>query len=160
MKKILSIALLFCMVFTCIPTTVNAAAHSNNETKQLEMLEPTTDDGIVPYNQDVWTTSGLLYVSERGIDITVKPGVGENLKVHFVLSKLFLNNMSLKIYLGNTLVVVEHDTDTMLACDYLVDNWNTEGHHWADVVTNTSSSTYKIRLVGPAYINGAFYTEP
>lgn len=50
MKKILSIALLFCMVFTCIPTTVNAAAHSNNETKQLEMLEPTTDDGIVPYN--------------------------------------------------------------------------------------------------------------
>ncbi len=144
MKKILSIALLFCMVFTCIPTTVNAAAHSNNETKQLEMLEPTTDDGIVPYNQDVWTTSGLLYVSERGIDITVKPGVGENLKVHFVLSKLFLNNMSLKIYLGNTLVA----------------NWNTEGHHWADVVTNTSSSTYKIRLVGPAYINGAFYTEP
>lgn len=144
MKKILSIALLFCMVFTCIPTTVNAAAHNNNETKQLEMLEPTTDDGIVPYNRDVWTTSGLLYVSERGIDITVKPGVGENLKVHFVLSKVFLNNMSLKIYLGNTLVA----------------NWNTEGHHWADVVTNTSSSTYKIRLVGPAYINGAFYTEP
>lgn len=144
MKKLLAAMLLFCMMLTGIPATVNAAECSNNETNQMEMLELTNDEGIVPYNRDVWSTNGILYVSEKGITITVRPGAGENLKVHFALSKLFLTNMRLRIYLG----------------DKLIANWNTEGDHWADVVTNTGSAGYKIRLVGPAYISGAFYTEP
>ena len=36
--------------------------------------------------------------------------------------------------LGNTLVVVEHDTDTMLACDYLVDIGPGAGDHGGQIV--------------------------
>ena len=145
MKKILAICLLFCMMVTCVPATVNAAEYSDNETRQVEMINSSAEEGIVPYNRDVWSTNGLpLYIGKEGREITVRPGVGENLKVHFLLNKLFLSDMRLRIYLGNKLIA----------------NWNTEGDHWADVVKNTSSSSYTIRLVGPAYINGAFYTEP
>ena len=36
--------------------------------------------------------------------------------------------------LGNTLIVVEHDTDTMLACDYLVDVGPQAGLHGGEIV--------------------------
>ena len=36
--------------------------------------------------------------------------------------------------LGNTLIVVEHDTDTMLACDYLVDIGPKAGIHGGEVI--------------------------
>ena len=36
--------------------------------------------------------------------------------------------------LGNTLIVVEHDTDTMRACDYLVDIGPKAGIHGGEVV--------------------------
>ena len=38
--------------------------------------------------------------------------------------------------LGNTLVVVEHDTDTMLAADYLVDIGPLAGIHGGEVVAS------------------------
>ena len=108
------------------------------------------DNNVVPYNVDIWSTNGMpLYVDgDNGLTIHVNPGQGKNLKVHFYLNKLFLPNMDLYISLltNNGYKRIAH--------------WDTEGDHWADVVTNTAGTTYTIRMVGPAYINGAFYTEP
>lgn len=40
------------------------------------------------------------------------------------------------------------------------DYWTTEVHHWADIVTHTNGGTYTVRLIGPAYVTGGFYSEP
>lgn len=146
MKKILTASLLFCMIMMTTVTTVFATDYKH-ENKMESISDGKTE--IVPYNMDVWSTNGLpLYVSADGLSIQVNPGAGKNLKVHFYLSKSFLANMRLTILLstGSGYRTIAY--------------WNTEGDHWADVVTNTSNTTYYIRIVGPAYINGAFYTEP
>lgn len=141
MKKFLTFVLLFCTTLSCTFTTTFAA-----ESKQEDIGMKKQSD-IVPYNMDVWSTNGLpVYITSKTIQ--VNPGAGKNLKVHFYLSKLYLERMDFKIYLSTSYG------------DKLIAHWNTEGDHWADVVTNTSNTSYRIRMVVPAYINGAFYTEP
>ena len=54
--------------------------------------------------------TGVLYVLDE-------PSIGLHQKDNEKLIKTLLEMRDL----GNTLIVVEHDTDTMLACDYLVD---------------------------------------
>ena len=54
--------------------------------------------------------TGVLYVLDE-------PSIGLHQKDNEKLIKSMLEMRDL----GNTLIVVEHDTDTMLACDYLVD---------------------------------------
>lgn len=54
--------------------------------------------------------TGVLYVLDE-------PSIG----LHQKDNEKLINSMKEMRDLGNTLVVVEHDTDTMLACDYLVD---------------------------------------
>ncbi len=54
--------------------------------------------------------TGVLYVLDE-------PSIG----LHQRDNEKLINSMIEMRNLGNTLIVVEHDTDTMLACDYLVD---------------------------------------
>jgi excinuclease ABC subunit A len=55
--------------------------------------------------------------------------------------------------LGNTLIVVEHDEDTMLAADYIVDIGPGAGEHGGEVV---AAGTAKEIMQNPASVTGQF----
>lgn len=148
MKKFLALCLTFCMFLTCTSTAVFASEPSSDSALQTEDTANTTDElGIMPLNTDYWTTQ-LLYIGEKGFTQKIKVPKGKNLKVHFALSKLFLEKMGLYVQ------VLQNGSYKTIA------HWTTEGHHWADIVTNTKGGVYTIRLVGPAYVSGGFYSEP
>ena len=67
--------------------------------------------------------SGVLYVLDE-------PSIG----LHQRDNERLINSMLEMRDLGNTLIVVEHDTDTMLACDYLVDIGPGAGDKGGEVV--------------------------
>ena len=67
--------------------------------------------------------TGVLYVLDE-------PSIG----LHQRDNQRLINSMLEMRDLGNTLIVVEHDTDTMLACDYLVDIGPGAGIHGGKVV--------------------------
>jgi excinuclease ABC subunit A len=57
--------------------------------------------------------------------------------------------------LGNTVVVVEHDKDMMLACDYLIDIGPGAGRHGGSVVgAGTPAEFLKLHSTTAAYLNG------
>ena len=55
--------------------------------------------------------------------------------------------------LGNTVIVVEHDEDTMLAADYIVDIGPGAGEHGGQVV---ATGTAKELMANPASVTGAY----
>ncbi len=67
--------------------------------------------------------TGVLYVLDE-------PSIG----LHQRDNDRLIHSMLEMRDLGNTLIVVEHDTDTMLACDYLVDIGPGAGMHGGKVV--------------------------
>ncbi len=67
--------------------------------------------------------TGVLYVLDE-------PSIG----LHQRDNQRLINSLLEMRDLGNTLIVVEHDTDTMLACDYLVDIGPRAGLHGGEVV--------------------------
>ena len=67
--------------------------------------------------------SGVLYVLDE-------PSIG----LHQRDNQRLINSLLEMRDLGNTLIVVEHDTDTMKACDYLVDIGPGAGIHGGNVV--------------------------
>ena len=67
--------------------------------------------------------TGVLYVLDE-------PSIG----LHQRDNEKLINSMLEMRDLGNTLIVVEHDTDTMLACDYLVDIGPGAGDHGGEIV--------------------------
>lgn len=67
--------------------------------------------------------TGVLYVLDE-------PSIG----LHQRDNARLINSMLEMRDLGNTLIVVEHDTDTMMACDYLVDIGPRAGIHGGEVV--------------------------
>ena len=67
--------------------------------------------------------TGVLYVLDE-------PSIG----LHQRDNERLINSMLEMRNLGNTLIVVEHDTDTMLACDYLVDIGPGAGENGGTVV--------------------------
>ena len=67
--------------------------------------------------------TGVLYVLDE-------PSIG----LHQRDNNRLINSMKEMRDLGNTLIVVEHDTDTMLAADYLVDIGPSAGEHGGEVV--------------------------
>ncbi len=67
--------------------------------------------------------TGVLYVLDE-------PSIG----LHQRDNNRLINSMKEMRDLGNTLIVVEHDTDTMLAADYLVDIGPAAGEHGGEVV--------------------------
>ena len=69
--------------------------------------------------------TGVLYVLDE-------PSIGLHQKDNEKLIKSLLEMRDL----GNTLIVVEHDTDTMLASDYLVDVGPAAGDHGGEIVAS------------------------
>lgn len=67
--------------------------------------------------------TGVLYVLDE-------PSIG----LHQRDNEKLISSMLEMRDLGNTLIVVEHDTDTMLACDYLVDIGPGAGDHGGKIV--------------------------
>lgn len=67
--------------------------------------------------------TGVLYVLDE-------PSIG----LHQRDNNRLINSMLEMRDLGNTLIVVEHDTDTMLASDYLVDIGPRAGSHGGEVI--------------------------
>ena len=67
--------------------------------------------------------TGVLYVLDE-------PSIG----LHQRDNERLINSMLEMRDLGNTLIVVEHDTDTMLAADYLVDIGPYAGEHGGQVM--------------------------
>ena len=67
--------------------------------------------------------TGVLYVLDE-------PSIG----LHQRDNEKLINTLKAMRDLGNTLIVVEHDEDTMLASDYLVDNGPGSGIHGGEIV--------------------------
>ncbi len=86
--------------------------------------------------------TGVLYVLDE-------PSIG----LHQRDNTRLINSLLEMRDLGNTLIVVEHDTDTMLASDYLVDIGPFAGLHGGEVV---ASGTPKEVMENPNSITGKF----
>ncbi len=94
--------------------------------------------------------SGVLYVLDE-------PSIG----LHQRDNEKLINSMKEMRDLGNTLIVVEHDTDTMLAADYLVDigpGAGTEGGYLVAAGTPEEVMKNKNSLTGK-YLTGELKIE-
>lgn len=81
--------------------------------------------------------TGVLYVLDE-------PSIG----LHQRDNQKLINSMLEMRDLGNTLIVVEHDTDTMLASDYLVDIGPGAGLHGGNIVAKgTPEEVMKMKIV-------------
>ena len=86
--------------------------------------------------------TGVLYVLDE-------PSIG----LHQRNNQRLINSMLEMRDLGNTLIVVEHDTDTMLAADYLVDVGPGAGIHGGNIV---AQGTPKEVMQNENSITGAY----
>ena len=86
--------------------------------------------------------TGVLYVLDE-------PSIG----LHQRDNNRLINSLIEMRDLGNTLIVVEHDTDTMLASDYLVDIGPLAGLHGGEVV---ACGTPQEVMANPNSITGKF----
>jgi len=88
--------------------------------------------------------TGVLYVLDE-------PSIG----LHQRDNQRLINSLIEMRDLGNTLVVVEHDTDTMLAADYLVDIGPGAGVHGGEVV---AEGTPEEVMKNPNSLTGKYLT--
>ena len=88
--------------------------------------------------------TGVLYVLDE-------PSIG----LHQRDNNRLINSMKEMRDLGNTLIVVEHDTDTMLAADYLVDIGPSAGEHGGEVV---AAGTPTEVMKNPHSLTGKYLT--
>lgn len=86
--------------------------------------------------------TGVLYVLDE-------PSIG----LHQKDNERLINTLKKMRDLGNTLIVVEHDSDTMLASDYLVDIGPGAGSHGGEVI---ACGTPAEVLANPNSITGAY----
>ena len=73
--------------------------------------------------------TGVLYVLDE-------PSIG----LHQRDNDRLINTLKEMRDLGNTLIVVEHDDDTMRAADYLVDVGPGAGNHGGEIVSSGTPS--------------------
>ena len=94
--------------------------------------------------------TGVLYVLDE-------PSIGLHQRDNEKLIKSMLEMRDL----GNTLIVVEHDTDTMLACDYLVDIGPGAGEHGGNVVAQGTPEEVmnNENSITGQYLSGKKYIE-
>ena len=94
--------------------------------------------------------TGVLYVLDE-------PSIG----LHQRDNDMLLESLKKMRDLGNTLVVVEHDEDTMLAADYLIDVGPGAGEHGGEIIafgTPKQVAKNKKSLTGQ-YLSGAKFIE-
>ena len=91
--------------------------------------------------------TGVLYVLDE-------PSIG----LHQRDNQRLINSLLEMRDLGNTLIVVEHDEDTMLACDHLVDIGPKAGLHGGEVVASgTPSKVMKCKnSITGKYLSGEY----
>lgn len=89
--------------------------------------------------------TGVLYVLDE-------PSIGLHQKDNDKLIKTLLNMRDL----GNTLIVVEHDEDTMRASDYIIDVGPLAGKHGGEIV---AAGTLKEVVDNPNSITGAYLSR-
>ena len=89
--------------------------------------------------------TGVLYVLDE-------PSIG----LHQRDNEKLINSMLEMRDLGNTLIVVEHDTDTMLASDYLVDIGPLAGTHGGEIV---ACGTPEEVMKNPNSLTGKYLTN-
>lgn len=94
--------------------------------------------------------SGVLYILDE-------PSIGLHQRDNQRLIKTLKNLRDL----GNTVIVVEHDEDTMRACDYLIDMGPGAGLHGGEIVASgTLSKVLKSKTSPTAkYLNGKLKIE-
>ena len=94
--------------------------------------------------------SGVLYVLDE-------PSIG----LHQKDNERLINSLKQMRDLGNTLIVVEHDTDTMLASDYLVDIGPGAGDHGGRVMAaGTPEEVMKVKdSITGQYLSGKLKIE-
>ena len=88
--------------------------------------------------------TGVLYVLDE-------PSIG----LHQRDNQRLIDSMLEMRDLGNTLIVVEHDTDTMKACDYLVDIGPGAGLHGGEII---ASGTPDEVMKNPNSLTGQYLT--
>ncbi|MBR3524010.1 MAG: excinuclease ABC subunit UvrA [Bacilli bacterium] len=88
--------------------------------------------------------TGVLYVLDE-------PSIG----LHQSDNAKLINSLKQMRDLGNTLIVVEHDTDTMLAADYLVDVGPYAGIHGGKIM---AAGTPKEVMANPNSLTGKYLT--
>ena len=88
--------------------------------------------------------TGVLYVLDE-------PSIG----LHQKDNKKLINSLLEMRDLGNSLIVVEHDTDTMLASDYLIDIGPLAGEHGGEVI---AFGTPKEVMNNPNSLTGQYLT--
>lgn len=88
--------------------------------------------------------TGVLYVLDE-------PSIG----LHQRDNQRLINSLKEMRDLGNTLIVVEHDTDTMLAADYLVDIGPKAGVHGGKVI---AQGTPQQVMENPSSLTGKYLT--
>ncbi len=86
--------------------------------------------------------TGVLYVLDE-------PSIG----LHQKDNERLINTLKKMRDLGNTLIVVEHDSDTMLASDYLVDVGPGAGSHGGEIVACGTPSEV---MANPNSLTGAY----
>lgn len=88
---------------------------------------------------------GVLYILDE-------PSIG----LHQRDNEMLINQLKHLRDLGNTVVVVEHDEDTMRACDYIVDMGPAAGEHGGEVVfAGTPDKLMKCKKsITAKYLNG------
>lgn len=88
---------------------------------------------------------GVLYILDE-------PSIG----LHQRDNEMLINQLKHLRDLGNTVVVVEHDEDTMRACDYIVDMGPAAGEHGGEVVfAGTPEKLMKCKKsITASYLNG------
>lgn len=88
---------------------------------------------------------GVLYILDE-------PSIG----LHQRDNEMLINQLKHLRDLGNTVVVVEHDEDTMRACDYIIDMGPAAGEHGGQVVfAGTPEKLMKCKnSITASYLNG------
>ena len=144
MKKTFAILMALCMTFVSGSFQVFAKETTPQYCHEERVTTASLDDSVSTYNTDYFTFRDNA-VLDGYQTIVVTPGSGEALKIH-----TYIMSGSLKVQVKKSSALFYKTIAT----------WNNNGHHYADLVTNTDGSTYYVRLFGAAALfNGGIYSE-
>lgn len=144
MKKFFALFLSLCLMMSCTTMSAFAAEESSIPTEQVAQISATNSSASVlsTNNYDYWNSHGEVYIDKFSYNIDPLPG--ENIKIH-----LYLCSGSVTVKLRNKFGIVR-----------TIATWNTEGHHYADLITNAQRTGYTVILEGPAVADFGIYEEP
>lgn len=135
---------LSCMTVSAFAADTSVAPAADASDASVEASESNAVSEASARNVDLylWPSNTLL---DGFNTVVVTPGKGANMKIH------------LEIIMGSVKVQVRKSGSLTWKT---VADWETSGHHWADLVTNCDSGNYQVRLFcTTALFSGGVYTE-